>query len=212
VAGRIKHFFTNPQQPANAQKRPQFLAAWMRSPLKMGSFTPSSKSLARAMAERVNLAEEGMVVELGAGTGAVTHALVAANIPPERLLVVEREPRLFAILHSQFPQLRIVRADAAELAQVLEECGVTKICAIVSSLPLLSMPRGVRTKIEASMAAAISGGGNIVQFTYGPSSPIPQDRWRSLRIYGKRKRFIVSNVPPAHVWVYRRERRIKRRS
>ena len=74
------------------------------------------------------------------------------------------------------------------------------------------MPRGIRTQIETRMAAAIHDGGCIVQFTYGPSSPIAHDRWRSLRIYGERKKFVVSNVPPAHVWVYRRDRRIKRRN
>lgn len=162
------------------------------------------------MAKHVDLSEEGMVIELGAGTGAVTHALAAA-IPAERLLVIEREPQLFTILHAQFPQLKIVRADAIELDKVLEECGVTKVCAIVSSLPLLSMPRGIRTQIETRMGAALNLGGKIIQFTYGPTSPIPHDRWRSLRIYGKRKQFIVSNVPPAHVWVYKRDRRIKKR-
>lgn len=163
------------------------------------------------MARQIDLSQEGMVVELGAGTGAVTHALVE-SVAAERLLIIERDPRLFTVLHAQFPQLKIVRADAAELQQVLEECGVTKICAVVSSLPLLSMPRGIRNQIESRMAAAISAGGRIIQFTYGPTSPVPHDRWRVLRIYGKRKQFIVSNVPPAHVWVYQRDRRVKRRN
>ena len=90
MVGRLKHFFTTPQPHATPQKRPQFLVAWIRSPLKIGALTPSSKSLARAMARQVDLSEEGMVVELGAGTGAVTHALALA-IPAERLLIVERE-------------------------------------------------------------------------------------------------------------------------
>jgi len=208
VVGRLKHFFTTPQQAK--QKRPAFLAAWVRSPLKIGSLTPSSRSLARAMARQIDLGVEGMVVELGAGTGAVTHGLLEL-VPPERLLIVEREPRLFTILHSQFPQLKIVRADAVELQIVLDECSVTKISAIVSSLPLLSMPRGIRNQIETRMAAAISDGGRIIQFTYGPTSPIPHDRWRSLRIWGKRRQFVISNAPPAHVWVYQRDRRVKRR-
>lgn len=209
MKAKLKHFFSQ-SRTHGQQRRPQFLVAWMRSPLKIGSFTPSSKSLARAMVKHIDLSQEGMVIELGAGTGAVTHALMA-TVPSERLLIIEREPQLFTILHAQFPQLRIVRADAAELHQVIEESGIPKICAIVSSLPLLSMPRGVRMQIEARMAAALNDGGQIIQFTYGPASPIPHDRWRSLRIYGKRKQFVVSNVPPAHVWIYKRDRRIKRR-
>jgi phosphatidylethanolamine/phosphatidyl-N-methylethanolamine N-methyltransferase len=209
MKAKLKHFFSLPASDEPRRKNPQFLAAWARSPLKIGSLTPSSKSLARAMAKQVDLSENGVIVEIGAGTGAVTHALLEAKIPNDRLLIVEREPRLFAILHVHFPQLRIVRADAVELDDVLKECGVGQVCAVVSSLPLLSMPRGVRTQIEERMAAAIHVGGKIIQFTYGPISPIAQDRWRSLGIYGKRVQFVVSNVPPAHVWVYMRDRRIQ---
>lgn len=205
---KLSHLFTAPQPKP---ERPQFLAAWMRSPLKIGALTPSSKSLSRAMAKQIDLSQEGMVIELGAGTGAVTRALLEAKIPTDRLLIIERDPKLFVILHAQFPGLRIVRADALDLADVFEAQGVGQVCAVVSSLPLLSMPRGIRTQIEARMAAAISQGGHLVQFTYGPTSPIPHDRWRGLRIYGKRMQFVMSNVPPAHVWVYKRDRRVKRR-
>ena len=212
MKAKLKHLFTQPRLRSRYKKHPQFLVAWMRSPLKIGALTPSSKSLARAMARQVDLSQEGMVIELGAGTGAVTHALVEAHIPSDRLIIVERDPRLYAILHAQFPDLRIVRADAAELSKVIEECGVEKICAIVSSLPLLTMPRGIRIQVESQMAACICNGGKIIQFTYGPTSPFSHDRWRSLRLFGKRKQFVVSNVPPAHVWVYRRDKRIKKRN
>jgi len=208
--GRLRHFFTTPQRIAGNAPRPHLLAAWACAPLKIGALMPSSRSLARAMAQKVDLSIPGMVVELGAGTGAVTRGLLE-HIPPERLLVVEREPRLYTILHQTFPQLKIVRADAAELMKVLEECGVKEVCAIVSSLPLLSMPKGIRSQIEAGMASAVAKSGNIIQFTYGPRSPIPHDRCRGLRLFGKRRQFVVSNVPPAHVWVYMHDRRGKAR-
>lgn len=211
MKAKLKHLFSQPKLHDRYKKHPQFLAAWVRSPLKIGALTPSSKGLARAMAKHVDLTQDGIVIELGAGTGAVTHALVEAKIPRDRLIVIERDPQLYAILHTQFPDLRIVRADAVDLSKVIEECGIRKICAIVSSLPLLSMPRGIRIQIETQMAAAICDGGKIIQFTYGPTSPLLHDRWRSLRVFGKRKQFVVTNVPPAHVWVYQRDRRIKKR-
>ncbi|MDX2074741.1 MAG: phospholipid methyltransferase [Alphaproteobacteria bacterium] len=209
MLSKPKHFFTPARN--TLQQRPMFLAAWLRAPLKIGAVTPSSKGLARAMARQIDLHKEGMVIELGAGTGPVTRALLEAHVPPERLLVIEREPKLLAVLHAEFPTLNILRADVIDLADLLAERGITEVCAVVSSLPLLSMPNGIRTKIEGAMAAAISKGGVLIQFTYAPRSPIPQNRWRSLRIYGKRKKFIISNLPPAHVWVYKRDRRIKPR-
>ncbi len=209
---RLLHKPDNNSANNRQNKRSPFLLAWARAPLKIGAVAPSSKNLSRAMARQVRQETEGMVIELGAGTGPVTHALLEANIPPQRLLVVEREPSLFNILRSEFPDITIARADAANLNQVLEEQNIDKICAVVSSLPLLSMPKGIRTRIEMQMAASIDDNGCIVQFTYSLTSPIPRNRWRSLRIYGKRQQFIVTNVPPAHVWVYKRDRRIKKRA
>ena len=211
MVGRLKHLLSSPTQKPPQRKRPQFLAAWMRSPLKMGALMPSSRGLARAMAAEIDQTQPGIIIELGAGTGAVTHALLEAGIPPEKLLIVERDTRLFSILHVQFPQLTIVRADAMELEKVLEERGIDEVNCIVSSLPLLTMPRAVRTQIESRMALSIARGGKIIQFTYGPGSPISRDRWRNYRLYGKRKKTVMANVPPAHVWVFKRDRRIKKR-
>jgi phosphatidylethanolamine/phosphatidyl-N-methylethanolamine N-methyltransferase len=123
------------------------------------------------------------------------------------LLVIEREPRLLAILHRQFPELTILRADAAELDQVLVEHGIDTVNSIVSSLPLLSMPRLVRSRIESCMATVIHSGGRIIQFTYGSASPIQRERWEHYHLYGMRKKTVLTNVPPAHVWVFHRERR-----
>ncbi len=180
-----------------------FLAAWIRSPLKIGSLLPSSRTLARAMASEVDLAKVGMVIELGAGTGAVTQALLQA-VPVERLLIVERDRKLFAVLSSRFPQLNIICADAANLDQVLIEKGITKVNAIVSSLPLLSMSRPVRHAIQDRMASAIGHDGIIIQFTYGPRAPLSARALHRHRLHGTRRRTIMANVPPAHVWVYRK--------
>jgi phosphatidylethanolamine/phosphatidyl-N-methylethanolamine N-methyltransferase len=193
------------------QRRPQFLAAWIRSPFKIGSLTPSSRALARAMAEQVEQDVDGAIVELGGGTGSVTYALLEAGIDPKRIIVVERDPRLYSILHQHFPHIAVIRADACDLNKVLEERGIKKVAAVVSSLPLLSMPKGIRYQVEARMSEVLKAGGVLIQFTYGTHSPINHDRWRGYRIWGRRTRFVVANVPPAHVWVYHRERRIKPR-
>ncbi|MDE3059886.1 MAG: phospholipid methyltransferase [Pseudomonadota bacterium] len=181
-----------------------FIAAWIRSPLKIGAFLPSSRALARAMVEEVDIALPGAIIELGAGTGAVTQALLQAGIPPERLVIIERDEKLHALVHRHFPQLNVLCADAADMETVLAGAGVRKVSAIVSSLPLLSMPKPVRTAIECQMALLIGEEGLIVQFTYGPRSPISRQQMRRHRLHGKRMKLVVTNVPPAHVWVYRR--------
>jgi len=181
-----------------------FIAAWLRSPLKIGALLPSSRSLARAMAAEVDIEKPGVIVELGAGTGAVTQALLQVGIAPARLVVIERDERLHALMSAQFPHLNVLCADAAQMDTVLAELGIAGISAIVSSLPLLSMPRLVRQAIEHHMLTLIGDDGLLIQFTYGPRSPISRHQLRKYQMQGRRMKLVVANVPPAHVWVYRR--------
>ncbi|ANB72670.1 hypothetical protein AYM40_10030 [Paraburkholderia phytofirmans OLGA172] len=57
----------------------------------------------------------GLVVELGAGTGAVIQALLDHGIQADRLLIIERSAALVTHLRSRFPRLRIIQGDAGTL-------------------------------------------------------------------------------------------------
>ena len=46
----------------------------------MGAVVPSSKLLARTMAQYVDVSSDGPVIELGPGTGAITNALVEQGV------------------------------------------------------------------------------------------------------------------------------------
>jgi phosphatidylethanolamine/phosphatidyl-N-methylethanolamine N-methyltransferase len=197
----------------NRHTQRQFLVMWAKAPRSMGAILPSSRNLARAMAQQVLRLNNATVVELGAGTGIVTHALLEAHISPDQLLVIEREPILVDILQTQFPALRIMQGDAQHLTTLLTTHYTTnKVGCVVSSLPLLSMPQRIREAIEGQMVSILDEGGVIVQFTYGMKSPIPRIRWTSLGIYGKRVRHVMANVPPAHVWVFKHDRRTNKRT
>ncbi len=184
--------------------RHHFIAAWLRSPLKMGAALPSSRGLARAMAAQVDLSREGAIVELGAGTGVVTQALLEVGIVHDKLLVIERDKKLHSLLHAIFHDLKVLCADALELEDVLKNSGVDKVNAIVSSLPFITMPAAVRHGIQEQMAKVIGDYGIIVQFTYGPKSPINRSEMKRYGLVGERVKIVLVNVPPAHVWVYRK--------
>jgi phosphatidylethanolamine/phosphatidyl-N-methylethanolamine N-methyltransferase len=198
-----------PKKLSGIRKRRHFFIAALRSPFKIGSLVPSSRGLAKAMAGAVDVSRVGAVIELGAGTGVVTQALVKAGIAPNDLVVIERDEGLHHVMSSQFPHLNVLKADAMHLDAVLAEHGITKVNAIVSSLPFLSMPKEVREAIWHHMATLIGEDGLIVQFTYGPKSPISVPTLRKYKLHGRRIKLVVANVPPAHVWVYRFERRAK---
>jgi phosphatidylethanolamine/phosphatidyl-N-methylethanolamine N-methyltransferase len=180
-----------------------FLARWLKAPHLVGALTPSSPHLARAMAQQVDLRQARLVVELGGGTGSITAALLDAGLPPERLIVVERDPELHALLRRRFPEVRVVHGDAAFLVRLLRRLGVAQASAIVSSLPLLSLPRRLRQRIIEQAFAVLGEHGRFVQFTYGVVSPIPSEHG----VLGHVAARVWRNFPPATVWRFHRPAR-----
>jgi len=184
-----------------------FLKRWLRQPLAMGAVMPSGPLLTRALAltaVREIQGRDGHVIELGAGTGQVTKALLAAGIAPHRLALIERDPELVAFLRRHFRDPRIIEGDAARLPKLLAAEGVAKVATVVSGLPLLSLPAEVVTGIVHGVFEALPRGAALVQFTYGPAPPIPRPLRESLHLVGAHGRRIWRNVPPAVVWTFRR--------
>lgn len=186
-----------------------FLKRWLRRPLAIGAVVPSGRLLAEAMAQATLTSLDGRaghVIELGAGTGEVTKALLAAGVAADRLALVERDPELAAFLRRHFAGPRVIEGDAARLPRLLADQGVDPVAAVVSSLPLLSMQTEVVNGIVAGVFEVLPRGAALVQFTYGPKPPVPRalrDRLHLASAHGKR---IWRNVPPAVVWTFRRPR------
>ena len=170
----------------------------LANPRAMGAICPSSPKLARHMAAQVPTVGTGLVVELGGGTGTVTAALLERGLDPKQLVVIERSPKLARHLQQRFPGLRVILGDAAHLSRLLP--AGTVIRAVVSGLPLRSLPtrtvRAIATELEQVMAPEAL----LIQFTY---------RHRALRALLSRRfqslhsRMIWGNLPPARVDVYR---------
>ncbi|MCG8052570.1 MAG: hypothetical protein AB2688_07110 [Candidatus Thiodiazotropha taylori] len=185
--------------------KPDFISAWMRNPRQVGALFPSSDCLAQAMAAQVN-SLNGLTIELGAGTGAVTSALLDRGINPKRLLVVEKDQILADRLTSQFPSLSILAGDASRLQQLLKQNQLGLAESVVSSLPLLNMRIHTRIRVLSGIFNSLSHDGKLIQYTYSPAPPIPKQLARSMGVHGFRIDRILWNFPPAHVWIYRRFR------
>ncbi len=69
-----------------------FLGEMMRRPNEVRAIAPSSAAVARKMTEGVERTT-GPVVEIGPGTGSFTRAILDRGVAPERLTLVELNPR-----------------------------------------------------------------------------------------------------------------------
>jgi phosphatidylethanolamine/phosphatidyl-N-methylethanolamine N-methyltransferase len=183
----------------------RFLKSWFQSPLKTGAVAPSGKALARTMAGFVDVKSTGPVIELGPGTGPVTEALLKHGIAEERLVLLEYSPDFCSLLKQRFPKATIIKGDAYALKSTLAAMLKEPVAAVVSSLPLLTMPQDQRLALLSEAFDMMQDNAPFIQFTYSAMSPIPLDgAAHKTKFSAKSSSRIWLNIPPARVWVYKK--------
>jgi phospholipid N-methyltransferase len=146
---------------------------------------------------------DGPVVELGAGTGAFTRALLARGVREQDLLLVEENRELAGMLMQRFPAARAVSADAAYLADHYP-FGNVRAGAVVSGLPLLSMPAHKIRAILQGAFALLREAGAFYQFTYGFGCPVQPSVLADAGLSAERVGWVAANLPPAAVYRFTR--------
>ncbi|WP_299620143.1 class I SAM-dependent methyltransferase [Pelagibius sp.] len=194
---------TKTRPAASLRRNISFLGRWLRNPKAVGAVVPSGKSLAAAMVAEVDRDAEGAIIELGGGTGNITAALLHAGFPIDDITVIERDPAFHRVIAQRFPEVRVLQGDAVDLRRLLRDAGIGKVKAVVSSLPLLSIPDRICLQIVAEAMAVLDENGVFIQFTYGPASPVSRSILTRLGLHGRRASWVMDNIPPAAVWRYR---------
>lgn len=175
-----------------------FLRRWLANPLQMGSVVPSSPALCRRIVRQAWPEPGKQVLELGAGTGAVSRALLAAGLAPERLVVVEIVPDMAAFLRAELPGILVLQGDARDLPALLPPDRRGRIGSVICGIPLVLLPLAEQRRFIDAMEAAAPGRG-FLHYSYCVTSPLPARRHRLL---AKREAWTPLNVPPASVWRY----------
>lgn len=171
-----------------------FLRSWMIRPLQVAAIAPSSRWLANAITADVS-GNAGPVLELGAGTGVFTQALLRRGVPEKALTLIEREPVFAELLRERFPAASVLECDAAMLPG-----GHDRFSAAISGLPLLSMPDEQVERILARAFEFLQADACFYQFTYGPRCPVSESGLLHLGLTARFCRFVPLNLPPASVY------------
>ena len=186
----------------------QFLQAFIKNPLKVGSIAPSSPELASKMLEGIQPDEDNIVIELGVGTGAITKHLQEI-VPDERsYLGIELDGNLVKSLRAKFPTMKIVRGDAQDLETIHRKTGLGKASYIISCLPFVSIPNEVGEEILRQIDLYMQQGCVFRTFQFATGYYLPSAiklREFMRKRYGKSKKskLIVNNLPPAITLTWR---------
>jgi phosphatidylethanolamine/phosphatidyl-N-methylethanolamine N-methyltransferase len=172
-----------------------FLTIAVARPSTVGAILPSSRHLADAMARAADGAQ--CLIELGAGTGAITEALCRRH-PGLPTLAVEMEPALAQHLRERFPRIEVRSAVAHEVLRDLQRRRSGMV--LISSLPFRSLPARLRLRSSLAIERFLIGHPDrrLVQYTYLPCVPFDLRLGTALR--WRRLERVWRNVPPAWVW------------
>lgn len=175
-----------------------FARAILANPRAVGAACPSSHKLARAIAEQVKLPCDGLIVELGAGTGAVTAALLRRGVPPSQLVVIEKDKRMARHLKNRFKGVVVIHGNAVNFCQLCNRYH-RHVSTVVSSLPLLSLPTSTVTALGKALRNMLKDHGTLIQFTYSVANrPSPLADFMQLAASKK----IWANFPPARIELF----------
>jgi phospholipid N-methyltransferase len=176
-----------------------FALGYLRDPRRVGAIAPASRGLAAAVADEAGRHGAPLIIEAGAGTGAITARLLQARAPGARVIVYERDTHYARLLRARYPTLEIHNQCVSMARRLALDPDMP--LTIVSSLPLLSMPQHERQVCVDTFLELLGNhrDSRLLQYTYAHPWQRPfavhggQLHWR-------RAASVWKNLPPAHVW------------
>jgi len=179
----------------------KFFKGWIDKPRAVGALIPTSSVTASRMAAVIDMRSRLPVLEVGPGTGVITKAILQRGIKPADLYAVEYSHDFVVHLRRNYPAVNVIEGDGFNLDAALGDRSGTVFDCVVSGVPLLNFPVERRVAYLEDLLKRIPRGRPVVQLTYGPKSPIPP----GLGDYTvERFQFILRNIPPTQLWLYRR--------
>ena len=178
-----------------------FFKNWLQDPFQVASIVPSSRSLARLMA--TDLSPGARVVELGAGTGTLTQALLDRGVAAQDLYLVENNDAFASILGMRFPGATVVHADAQTLNDRLRPLAGT-VDYVISGLPIVWFDKKKKKRILDAAFTLLRRGGALHQFTYLGKPPVGKRLLKEMNLDATLIGLTVANFPPAFVYRFTR--------
>jgi phospholipid N-methyltransferase len=127
-----------PPFPSGFSMSAIFLKRFLQRPFQVASIIPSSKTLIRKVASKMDFSAPRVIAEFGPGEGCHTREIVRQMHPQSRLLLFELDPELTEHLKEQFAsdsRVTVLNTDAADLPTELKKLGIDYCDYVLSGIP-----------------------------------------------------------------------------
>jgi phospholipid N-methyltransferase len=166
-----------------------------------GAIVPSQRFLTEKMIAPVPETYSGRIIELGAGSGALTSRL-ATRCPEAKILACEINPALARVNRQHLDmagingRVQVIPDSAEHLLSEMGRRGMDKADFILSGIPLGNLPNQRVLELIDAISQALVPGGMFIQFQY---SLMDRKRIRT-RFQTLRTVPVLLNIPPAVVY------------
>lgn len=144
-----------------------FLQEFLKHPLQVGSIIPSSRYMERRIIEAAGISSANVVVELGAGTGGVTRAILRALPQDAKLLVIEINSNFHTLLKRIEDDRLIAHLGSAfELKDIISSYDLQAPNVVISGIPFSTMRRSAGTQILKAISSQLSPNGRFVAYQF----------------------------------------------
>jgi phospholipid N-methyltransferase len=142
-----------------------FFQEFLKHPLQVASIIPSSRFLERSVVENAGVKSAKTIVELGAGTGGTTRAILRAMAPHATLLSIEINPR-FHVVVSRIQDNRLIvhLGSAHELQEIIPIYGLEAPDVFISGIPFSTINHTSGSQILETIASLLAPGGRFVAY------------------------------------------------
>ena len=142
-----------------------FFQEFMKHPLQIGSVIPSSRFLEQRILEAAGIANAKTVVELGSGTGGTTRAILRAMPQHAKLLSIEINPHLHAVVSSIKDDRLIAHlGTACKLKEIISMYGLGAPEALISGIPFSTMNQSEASQVIETISTLLSANGRFVAY------------------------------------------------
>lgn len=181
-----------------------FLQGFLREPKGVGSVIPSSRFMERRLVEVAGLATADSVVELGPGTGGTTRAFLKAMPAGSALMAIELDGLFADHVRSAVrdPRLVVHQGSAEDIVETLAAYRQKSPQAVISGIPFSTMPADLGLRIVEAVREALAPGGCFVAYQF---RDVVARHARQVFGAPEYERMEFLNVPPMHVWRWRKK-------
>jgi phospholipid N-methyltransferase len=147
-----------------------FLRGFVKHPVMVGSVIPSSRILIERMLEPVDWRSCKLFIEYGPGVGTFTQHILDRIAPDATLLTIDTNADFTDYLNRKFTdsRLRAVTGSAADVREIMVDCGFDEADYVLSGLPFSTLPGGIGPRIAAETEAALRPGGAFLVYQFSP--------------------------------------------